>query len=74
MDTTPWTVLKSGQRMGAVAIDLSRLGVNETTHLRVMKPQNGVGGYTGGERRPDFKVMAVITHPSQLTVPAALFD
>ena len=75
VDTTPQTVLTSnGQRMGAVAIDLSRLGVSETTHLRVMKPQVGVGGYTGGERRPDFKVMAVITHPEQLTVEQALFD
>jgi len=74
VDTTPWTVLRLGQRIGAVAIDLSRLGVSETSHLRVTKAQPGVGGYTNGERRPDFKVMAVITHPSQLSSVAALFD
>ena len=74
VDTTPWTVLKSGQRMGAVAVDISRLGVSKTSYLRVMRPQSGVGGYTSGEKRPDFKVMAVITHPLQLSTLTSLYD
>ncbi|MEM6256866.1 MAG: hypothetical protein AAF711_06785 [Planctomycetota bacterium] len=72
--TTPRTVLAGGQDMGAVAIDLSRLGVTETTYLRVMRSQSGVGGYSSGEVKADFKIMAVITNPSQLTLRKALYD
>ncbi|MEM1353788.1 MAG: hypothetical protein AAGC44_06380 [Planctomycetota bacterium] len=72
--TTPRTVLSGGQDMGAVAIDLSRLGVSETTYLRVMRSESGVGGYTSGEVKADFKIMAVITHPEQLTKRNALYD
>lgn len=72
--TTPRTVLSGGQDMGAVAIDLSRLGVSETTYLRVMSSEAGVGGYTSGENRADFKIMAVITHPEQLSKRQALYD
>lgn len=72
--TTPRTVLAGGQDMGAVAIDLSRLGVTETSYLRVMRSESGVGGYTSGEVKADFKIMAVITNPSQLTLRKALYD
>lgn len=72
--TTPRTVLAGGQDMGAVAIDLSRLGVSETTYLRVMRSEAGVGGYTSGENKADFKIMAVITNPNQLSLRKALYD
>lgn len=72
--TTPRTIISSGQDMGAVAIDISRLGVTETTYLRVMKSEPGVGGFSSGESKADFKIMAVITHPDQITLRQGTYD
>ncbi len=68
----------SAQRFGAVAIDLSRLGVSETRYLRVRHTIDSDPGYRSdipSDKAPDFKFLAIITHPDQLkevVVPAEL--
>lgn len=61
------TVWRSDQKMGTTSIDVSRLGVTEFKYLRVSNDVTGEPAYTGGgDRNPDFKIMAVITNEEQL--------
>jgi hypothetical protein len=66
--TTPQTfILSSDQHMGGAAIDVSRLGVTEFKYLRVSTTDPNDPQYAwGGDRAPDFKLMAVITDPTQM--------
>lgn len=61
--TSPPAIVALGQGIGAAAIDLSRLGVTSARFLKVSRPNSGEGGYTSGERAPDFKFMSVIVVP-----------
>ncbi|MEO1237380.1 MAG: hypothetical protein AAFX76_11390 [Planctomycetota bacterium] len=79
--TTPVVDVKqAGQQIGGLAIDVSRLGVSEVQHLRVRNTRATDDGYGpvvtshGSDHEPDHKIMAVITHPDDLTVLAALYD
>lgn len=78
--TTPqFAVLNSSQKIGGLAVDVSRLGVSEVQHLRVRRTQTSDDGYKtvsrgGVDFQPDFKLMAVITHPDHLTILGALYD
>ncbi len=65
--TIPRAQVTGGQYMSAVPLDLSKLGVDEVTSLRIRTPRAGdltTGGYTypGGEQAPDFKLVAVQTY------------
>ncbi|MEM6458096.1 MAG: hypothetical protein AAF710_01760 [Planctomycetota bacterium] len=73
------SVLNSSQMIGGLAVDVSRLGVSEVQHLRVRRTQTSDDGYgpisnTGVDFQPDFKLMAVITHPEHLSILQALYD
>ncbi|MEM7626110.1 MAG: hypothetical protein AAF333_10970 [Planctomycetota bacterium] len=78
--TSPiFSVMRSDQKLGGLAIDVSRLGVSEVQHLRVRKTETTDDGYGpisrgGVDFNADFKVMAVITHPDHLTTLAGLYD
>ncbi|MEM9915409.1 MAG: hypothetical protein AAF911_10645 [Planctomycetota bacterium] len=78
--TSPeFAVLNSSQKIGGLAVDVSRLGVSEVQHLRVRRTTTSDDGYTpvsrgGVDFQPDFKLMAVITHPEHLTLLQALYD
>ena len=80
LTTPPVMVMGSNQQyFGAVAIDISRLGVSETSYLKVRKTLTTDSGYfDAGQSQedfnPDFKFMAVITHPDQLSEADPLFD
>ena len=57
--------------MGGTAIDVSRLGVTEFKYLRVSTTDQSDPQYAwGGDRNPDFKLMAVITDPAQISMSA----
>ncbi|MEE9405063.1 MAG: hypothetical protein V3V20_09220 [Algisphaera sp.] len=67
------------QYVGAVEIDISRLGVSETRFLRVRKTLHSDSGwYDPADKaidyNPDFKFMAVITHPAHLAYSRAQYD
>jgi hypothetical protein len=67
--TTPkTTVMRVDQRIGAAAIDVSRLGVSEFQYLRISNDVAGEPAYQSdnGDLQPDFKIMAVITDEKQL--------
>ncbi|XAM00139.1 hypothetical protein OT109_01880 [Phycisphaeraceae bacterium D3-23] len=78
--TTPeFSVYRSGQKIGGLAIDVSRLGVSEVQHLRLRRTvstDDGHGALSRGgvDYQPDFKLMAVITHPDHLSILSALYD
>ncbi len=81
VQTTPPTQVtsNSSQYIGAVSVDISRLGVSETRFLKVRKTDRSDDGYyrsgaSGEDFNPDFKFMAVITHPEHLTTVSALYD
>ena len=73
-DTTPITILNSDQKLGATAIDVSRLGVTEFKYLRVSNDVVGEAAYDpsgDGDRNPDFRLMAVIVDERQIAVEAS---
>lgn len=75
VQVSPW----SNQYIGAVGVDISRLGVSETRFLKVRKTSTADSGYGNVNRggidfNPDFKFMAVITHPAQLAERIAGYD
>lgn len=78
--TSPvFSVYRSSQKLGGLAIDVSRLGVSEVQHLRVRQTRTTDDGYgpisrSGVDFNADFKIMAVITHPDHLTTLAGLYD
>lgn len=78
--TTPaFDAVVNNQQLGGLAIDVSRLGVDEVQFLRVRRTQPSnddgyVSGVSGADFQPDFKLMAVITHPEDLTQTQALYD
>lgn len=78
--TSPiFSVYRSSQKLGGLAIDVSRLGVSEVQHLRVRQTRTSDDGYGsisrgGVDFNADFKIMAVITHPDHLTTLAGLYD
>ena len=61
------------QDMGGVSIDLGKLGVSETSRIRVSKPVVGENGLTssmltgGRDLNPDFKLVFVQTYNVKLT-------
>ncbi|MEE9403623.1 MAG: hypothetical protein V3V20_01905 [Algisphaera sp.] len=62
---------QSGQMLGGLAIDVSRLGVSEVQHLRLRRTRTSDAGYRAlmnnrEDFNPDFKIMAVITHPDDM--------
>ena len=63
--TPPTRAANSDQTFGATGVDLSRLGVSETQYLLVRATTPKERRYEG-DLEPDFKFMAVITHPEQL--------
>ncbi|MEE9404803.1 MAG: hypothetical protein V3V20_07915 [Algisphaera sp.] len=81
--TMVWAIRRSGrpnndQYMGALDIDISRLGVTETQFLKVRRTKTSDSGWystgSGVDYNPDFKFMAVITHPDHLDYPLAQYD
>jgi hypothetical protein len=68
--TTPRTYIKdTTQQMGGTAIDVSRLGVTEFKYLRVSTTETGDPQFAyGGDRNPDFKLMAVMTDQVQISL------
>ncbi len=70
--TTPRTyIFDTDQQMGGTAIDVSRLGVTEFKYLRVSTTDQSDSQYAwGGDRNPDFKLMAVITDQAQISLSA----
>lgn len=73
--TTPvFSVRSASQKIGGLAIDVSRLGVSEVQYLKLRETQASHAGYApvyaaGIDFQPDFKLMAVITHPDDLVPP-----
>lgn len=82
VQTTPPTQITGNrsQFVGSVSVDISRLGVSETRFLKVrLTDRNNDDGYYRAQHvhedfNPDFKFMAVITHPEHLTTISALYD
>ena len=73
--TPPTTVLNSTQKVGTTSIDVSRLGVTEFQYLRVTNDVVGQPAYTGGgDRNPDFKIMAVLTNEEQIVKILGAYD
>ncbi|MEO1235487.1 MAG: hypothetical protein AAFX76_01725 [Planctomycetota bacterium] len=78
--TTPvFSVYRADQQFGGLAIDVSRLGVDSVQYLRIRRTVSTDDGYGpisrgGVDLQPDCKIMAVITHPDDLTILAALYD
>lgn len=69
--TPPTTVYKPNQKIGTTSIDVSRLGVTEVQYLRVSNDMAGEVAYvpfSGSDTNPDFKLMAVVTHPDHLAM------
>ncbi len=69
----------SSQYIGAVSVDISRLGVSETRFLKVRKTSTSDDGYSFAHQsqedfNPDFKFMAVITHPDHIAQRVAGYD
>ena len=76
--TNPPTKLYRNQGMGGVAIDLSRLGVTELSHLRIRSTYATDSGFVpnigpGVDFEPDFKIFYIKTHPLH-TRRAPLYD
>ena len=73
--TTPvFSVRTASQKIGGLAIDVSRLGVPAVQYLKLSETRAEDPGYeplytTGIDFQPDFKLMAVITHPDDIAPP-----
>ena len=73
--TTPvFSVRTASQKIGGLAIDVSRLGVPAVQYLKLSETRAEDPGYeplytTGIDFQPDFKLMAVITHPDDIIPP-----
>ena len=75
LQTTPQAILYGNQAVGTVAIDLTRLGVTEVEHIRVSNDVVGEYAYTGGgDLQPDFKLLAVMTDPVEISRAMGTFD